>query len=198
MKFSVSALQPRKVLEAADEIYLFEENKDSLADYLIRFPDKTIVQRTSNIKAFPLLHLVEENSNLVFQVSNEEDCKTCMEQNIPYFYEFPVCDWETLNALAALKPQSIRITSPLTFQLRDIKRKYDIPLRVCPLFRSRYGGITGLNPCNSFWVRPEDIALYEEYVDTFEFWGTYSKEQATYFDVYKSGSWPGNLNLCCQ
>ena len=46
------------------------------------------------------------------------------------------------------------------------------------------------------WIRPEDVKVYEEWIDVLEFITTDLKQEATLLNIYKdNGYWPGNLNL---
>ena len=70
-------------------------------------------------------------------------------------------------------------------------KKYNIPIRICPnlqiLQPNAKNGVIGN------WVRPEDIDVYEEYIDTFELWGESNFVKAS-IKIYKEeGKWDGDL-----
>ena len=57
-------------------------------------------------------------------------------------------------------------------------------------------GITKINVLSGTWIRPEDAeSAYGKYISAFEFNLTDLSEEATLLKVYKSGEWPGNLNI---
>lgn len=45
------------------------------------------------------------------------------------------------------------------------------------------------------WIRPEDIEVYGQYINTFEFISTALSEEAALLEIYQRGNWPGNLDL---
>ena len=87
------------------------------------------------------------------------------------------------------------LNAPLSFSLNKVKTITNIPIRMCPnlaydAYIPRKNGIYGT------WVRPEDINVYEAYVDTFEFIVDELGKESTLLHIYKdNGNWPGNLNL---
>ena len=65
-----------------------------------------------------------------------------------------------------------------------MKRRTDIPIRICPnVAYDSY--IPRLNGLKGMWVRPEDIGVYEEWVDTFEFVADTLDKEATLLHIYK-------------
>ena len=44
-------------------------------------------------------------------------------------------------------------------------------------------------------MRPEDVPIYEEFIDTLEFDVNDLKKERTLLKIYKEQYWPGNLNL---
>ena len=87
------------------------------------------------------------------------------------------------------------ITDGLCFYLEDIApilHSYGINVRVFPNICQRkflHG-----NDIKSFFIRAEDVKIYEPYVDIFEFWGEDNQQEA-YKNIYsKSKQWVGPLN----
>jgi hypothetical protein len=76
----------------------------------------------------------------------------------------------------------------------EVKR-LGIPIRAVPNiahdgYLPRADGICGQ------WIRPEDIDMYEEYVDAVEFGGVeLSKERALYRIYHDEKNWPGDINM---
>ena len=49
------------------------------------------------------------------------------------------------------------------------------------------------------FIRPEDVILYESYVECLEFEEVNNKQEETLLHVYKENqNWPGNLNILIQ
>jgi hypothetical protein len=50
-----------------------------------------------------------------------------------------------------------------------------------------------INPLAKFFIRPEDVSLYEDYVDLFEIYHQGDRTSVVY-EIYKQEQWLGNLN----
>ena len=100
-----------------------------------------------------------------------------------------------MNGVIAFDPCYIILAAPLCFDLKKVKAKTQIPIRLCPnlafdAYIPRANGICGS------WIRPEDVEIYEEWVDTLEFITDDLSKESTLFHIYAENKvWPGNLNL---
>ncbi len=107
---------------------------------------------------------------------------------------YPVTDWETFSGLKKLGVSDIYIDGPLGFQTKAIaKGKEDIKIRVSPTV-SPNASLTGSTP-QSFFIRPEDLNLYEGAIDIIDFKELESidREEAL-FTIYKRGTFNYNLS----
>lgn len=117
---------------------------------------------------------------------------------IPFFYTIhPTC----LGEVAALLDQGVSdiyVTDFLAFYMPEIKKlAKDTNIRVYPniaqspvmyeAFMSKEHDI------KKFFIRPEDIEQYEDYVDIIEFFGPLDKQDVL-MDIYKDGYWMGGLD----
>lgn len=121
--------------------------------------------------------------------------KICVEKNIKFYWAYPVFSWYELMGLIALEPCYITVGAPLSFNLKKIKDRTDIPLRICP--NLVYNGyIPRENGIYGTWVRPEDTYIYEHYIDVYDFFTNELSKEATLLHIYKDNkAWPGNLSL---
>lgn len=126
----------------------------------------------------------------------------------PYFYAFGLADADSLEKLVALcerKVSDVYITGELGFKMslaREIADRYQVNLRVVPNCPT----ISGFKPLvvskeealTSFWIRPEDLFKYEDYIDIVEFYAI-NNEQPTYYNIYfQDKKWEGNMSaLTC-
>jgi hypothetical protein len=119
----------------------------------------------------------------------------CNKRGIKFYWAYPVFSWYELQGLIALHPCYISLTAPLSFSLDKVKKKTQIPLRICPnlaydAYIPRRNGLYGT------WVRPEDIVVYEQYIDVCDFLTDDLNKESTLLHIYKDNkTWPGNLNL---
>lgn len=136
-----------------------------------------------------------EKVNFILCIHNLHLAKICTEKNIKFYWAYPVFSWYEFTGLVALNPCYITVGAPLSFSLKKIKNKTNIPLRICPnlaydAYIPRENGIYGT------WVRPEDIPTYEQYIDVCDFITDELSKEATLLHVYKENkTWPGNLFL---
>lgn len=109
-----------------------------------------------------------------------------------YIY-FPVVDWETFAYLRERKVSDIYIDGPLAFCGEKIKSlKGDIKIRISPTVSSNSALVTERKP-SSFFVRPEDLDLYQDIVDIIDFCTTLDTEEALY-KVYSRKQFVHNID----
>lgn len=119
--------------------------------------------------------------------------QTLREHNIPFFVLEKVNNWEKLNSFINQGVSEIYLTDELGFDIKaaaNLAHANNVKVRVFPnVYQSSslFGAeITG------FFIRPEDMFLYDEYVDTYEFWGPLQKQDVL-LKIYKSHKWLGPL-----
>lgn len=120
--------------------------------------------------------------------------KQLLEEGYNAFLAYPVTDWETFSELKKLGVSDIYIDGPLGFQAEAIaKEKGDIQIRVSPTM-SPNASLTGPSP-QSFFIRPEDLNLYEGVIDIIDFKELESidREEAL-FTIFKRGTFNYNLS----
>ena len=198
MKYCVSGRQSKGVIKKADQIKMKYNDKDRLIDYVEEFKDKTfILDIPAEVKDIDwnLMRAYAEKVDFMLCIKDLNLAKTCHEQDIKFYWNYPVFTWYELEGLIALEPVYIMLGAPLSFCLDKVKKKTEIPLRLCPnlaydAYIPRENGIYGA------WVRPEDVDTYGKWIDVFEFSIDDLGKEATLLHVYQdNGSWPGNLNL---
>ena len=85
------------------------------------------------------------------------------------------------------------IAAPLAFKLPEAKDS-GLRLRLIPNMGFT-DHIARANGIHGAWVRPEDIDIYNQYIDTFEFMSRNLQHERGLFDIYKKGEWNDDLNL---
>lgn len=205
MKFSIDGRQPFSVLKRAEEIKVVYKDKDRLMDFIEKIPNKNIVLEISpeveEVNIDELLMYKEKFAGFCVAIHRLNQFMLYRDNNIDWYWPYPVTTYYELQHLFRLHPTYILLGAPLTFDLEKIKEiaPEDVKFRMVvndaaprylntPMYRVNVDGS---------YVRPEDVNLYSDYIDTMEFeinYGDYKKEE-TLLDIYKSGIWPGNLNL---
>lgn len=121
--------------------------------------------------------------------------KDCKKNRIKYYWGFPITSYYELKGITDLGVCKVLIGAPLYFDLERVSM-YNKPIRLVANlcfndFIPREEGICGT------YIRPEDVPVYEKYVDVLEFYTKNDwKKEASLFKIYKQDrGWPGNLNL---
>lgn len=159
-----------------DRIKFFEVLKDE-------YPDFNFVLKLKDYKD----ELTQEVYKLI--VNSEKDLK--------YFFATNVSDFDTFWGIIGLKPTDIYIVQEMGFyakQCAEAAHEFGIKLRAFPnVAQSAWDETPGIS---KFFIRPEDVKIYEDYIDVFEFYGNSSHKADVYYEIYtkKDPYWFGNLN----
>ena len=199
MKYCVSSRLPNSTLKKADEIKVGQKDIDSLSDLLVHFPDKTFIIELYNgdIDWKKLKTLNSKNNIVLCLYKDYELLKIPEVSEFRYYYGYPITDWALLRTWANLNPTYVILGAPLCFDLQKYKKYYNIPVRLY-VNRASQDSLPKSEDMliKGPWVRPNDIPIYEEYVDVCEFITANLTEEETYLKIYQEDkNWPGNLRL---
>ena len=199
MKYTVHGRQSYSILQEADEIRVEWRDRERIMDFIERIPDKTILLEADVAQiiaddAWNYLTMIKEKMNLILVIKDLSTVPNVQRLGFKWFWAFPVSNWQEFRTVIALNPEYILLGGSLFFDLRNVKTKTSIPIRLCA-----NGGYDFYLPAESRlcfpWLRPNDVSVYEPYVDALEFYGDDLPQEATLLKVYKSQKWPGNLNF---
>ena len=109
-----------------------------------------------------------------------------------YMFTDLIGNWEVLQFILSLEPSEVYLTNILAFSLEDAKKVCkDVGIRLYANWaQSAWDDIPAIN---KFFIRPEDISFYEEFVSGIEFQGSYTIQEVC-FKVYTRQYWYGNLS----
>ena len=206
MKYCVSARQPYSVLELADEIIVNYSDKDKIFDFIEKLPDKSIILHYTpgDVLDISLWKMYDEKFKGGFCVAchSLSDVDLFNENGIKWYWPYPITSFYELQMVLRLGPSQIVLGAPLFFSLSVVSncapevKKRIVVNKAKPNYVpavGRFEAIVGQ------WVRPEDVAAYEPYIDVMEFdcVGEHPlKKEETLLHIYKENKfWPGNLNL---
>lgn len=201
MKYSISARQTNEALSLADEIMVQYKDRNTLLDYESKgLLDKDIViviPEEETELDWQFLSMINEKFNLTIRTSDFNIAHMALDNNIKYFWTYEVVNWYDLRALIDIGVSQIFISAPLTFDLAKVKQfcGENVKIRMyCNLAYENY--IPRVEGIRGSYVRPEDIPLYEQYVDVMEFYSTNLTSERMLLKIYKEDqTWPGNLSL---
>ena len=117
------------------------------------------------------------------------------ELKIPFFFMDFVRSWDMFHGFIKLGVSDLYIVEELGFELKvlgQIARASSISIRVfANVCQSSWNESDSLK---SFFIRPEDVSIYDQYVDVLEFFGEKQNQQEVMFKVYaKDKKWFGPL-----
>lgn len=200
MKYSLSSRQTSEYLKKCDEIRVMYNDRNIIFDCIEKYPDKQInltkyyIHKEdidwNEITTFNTL----TKGNFIFGVSFIDDLAECKKRNIKCYYLEPIRTFRELRGLKTLNVAYAIIDAPLFFQMDKVK-KIGVPIRVTANLAMREllpyaDGVPGP------WIRPEDVALYEDYIDIIEFGRTTLEEERALYRIYaEQHKWPGELGM---
>ena len=196
MLFSISYQSKMKKL--ADEIrcpynqlgLLFKFMKENPQKrYLIELPSS--VKQEEIDKAIKELEIIKDIVfDYTFSCHNLNSFKETRERGYQAFLDLPVTDWELFNDLIEQGASDIWIDGALGFQINTIARAKDnTKIRTVP----NYSAVIGNMQPSSFFIRPEDLAKYQEAIDVVFFREKEVSREEVCFTIYKRGNFIGNI-----
>lgn len=169
----------------------------TLEDFLEEYQDKSIVIDVTqtfeqlDAKLFKGLYEKYHNFKLIINFANEEHLKRVQEYELPFFFVNFVTTIDQLHGFLKYHPTDMYICEELGFSLDKIStllHSNNVKVRVMPnLCQSSFPETPSLL---TFFIRPEDIAVYSEFVDVFELISDEVHQQVIY-KIYKQGYWAG-------
>lgn len=198
--FCLQYYPSQKYLQEADELKIKYRPADrTLEEFLKTYQNKIIIIDVTNnfeeIDAKLLKELFNKYKNLkvIIDFCNKDHLLRVQQYEIPYFFINPVTTIDQLYGLISYHPTDMYICEELGFYLDKISailHKNNIKIRVFPnICQSSFIETPSLK---TFFIRPEDISIYANFVDVFELLIDKDKQQIL-FKIYKQEKWAGKL-----
>lgn len=122
------------------------------------------------------------------------------DNDIPFFFDSFAKDWDMVLGLLSLGVSDIYISGQIGFclhLLKDILENEgmeDVQIRaVCNAAQASFLHKEQDN-FKAFFIRPEDVEFYGQYIDVLEF-NNFSKSINTTYEIYKRGTWDADLEI---
>lgn len=202
MLFSVNYKSSRK--QEADEVRCPVNQLGLIFNFIKDNPDKRynikIFKHEENWnKAIEQIDIVKAiTPNYTVQCENVTHLRRLLLEGYNAYLRFPVADWESFTNLKELGVSDIYIDGPLGFQCNDIKSsKVEVKIRVSPTVSPNASLSNSANE-NTFFIRPEDLSLYEEVIDIIDFSETDQEKEDILFSIYKRGIFNFDLKELIQ
>lgn len=199
LRYCVSARQPKSVLKQADEIYVQYKDRDIIMDFVEEYPDKTIILDfpvgSENFELANWGMYSEKFENFYIALHNLTYAEAFNKSNIKWYWPYPITSYYELDGIIAAGASSVVVGMPLTHDMHDLRSTVPVPIRATAnLARPDY--LAAANPIIGFWIRPEDVDMYEGFIDCLDFHSTSLTEEAALLKIYKEKKeWMGNLNF---
>lgn len=174
------------------DIYKYNNMLDKLKDIFdtLAAEDKRIIVMYGKLDSILCDFLKSYNESYPISVILESPKYFEEIYPISYFYNLTVDNKEYYNDAVATEVSDIYVGGSLGFSMEHMRKPHEKNVRVTPCLPQT----NGLFPKhNSFFIRPEDINLYEDYIDTIDF--AFVDNGAILADVYISNKkWIGDLS----
>lgn len=112
---------------------------------------------------------------------------------VPYFTGHLIASFEELAYVLNFGVSEVYLVSDICFDLKRARRICDdhkVAIRAFPNVLQIANYLEG--DLRGFYISPQDVATYERYIDTLEFWGPPDKQEVL-LKIYQRGKWPGSL-----
>lgn len=200
MKLCLGARQERQYLDWADEIIFEYRDRNAIPDYIERYPGKIIIltcfwQDELDWEEIENYKILAQN-NFLLAINQISIALECIDREVRFYLAYPINSYDELTAVLALGSEYVRLGAPLFFDMDNIKRTFPMAkIRLIPNIAyddiyPRENGIAGT------WVHPEDIKMYEPYVDILEFQDADVRKERALIRIYwEDREWPGDLQM---
>lgn len=207
MKYAIRYYEGCRALNDADEIIIKYTKKTSkLLDYIkedIKENQRLIIDITLYEGNFiedgnlPIIDVAKTlHPSLAILTSNKDEyIEKYKERNIPFFFIDRVDSLDVMNYFIDCGVSDIYIANELGFYLGDIApyiHEKNVIIRVFPNVAQSI--IEETPVISKFFIRPDDIYLYEDLIDIFEFFGSLNR-QSVLMEIYKEETWSDILDL---
>lgn len=197
MKFSVNYQSKYKI--EADEIRCPINQLGTIFSFVKEHPEKRyniiLSKDIAYDKMIEQINFIKEIAeDYTIEGGNISIISGLIDSGYNAYLRFPVCDWESFNNIKGIGVSDIYIDGPLGFQIDAIaKGKDNIKIRFSPTVSPNANLSIKASNANAFFIRPEDIALYESALDIVDFKTEEQEKEDTLYQIYKRGTFNFNL-----
>lgn len=211
MKYCVPYFKAFKYMEEIDEIIIPYDEKDiNFIQSILKqenLKDKVLIIDVQDMAAFYenntmsiFLELQKQGYKIKLKFNEYDDesdlYQKLKENNLSFFFGLYVRHWDVFTHLIKMGVSDVYIIEELAFELNllgPVAHASNVSIRVfANIAQSSWDENHSIK---SFFIRPEDISIYEPYVDVIEFFGKTKEVQEVMIKVYAiKKKWIGDLN----
>lgn len=190
-----------KYMDEIDELEIRYNKKDvTLPDFLDKYSDKTIVisniNNVEDVERMKLLYGKYPHLKLKIHFDDLEILNLVRQYGLPFFLSGMVTNWDTFYGVVKLNPTDIYLSNEIAFEMAaaaKIAHDKGIKVRVIPNYGQSAWEI--MPDMLKFFIRPDDIEEYEDYVDIFEIYYEKDFQLSILYEIYTDKrDWSGFLN----
>lgn len=208
MKYCINYYKNFRHIDKIDEI-IFDCNKKFLDKSFIEFVKDNIKQEqrvilsmvndaevvTMMLPIVNKLKEVHENYAIRTDIASAVNFQL-KDKGYKFFLVERCTDFDQVFSAIKYGSTDVYVTDQLGFNLMDVgtyAHEHNVKVRVLPnVAQSSIGILSQFPPENKFFIRPEDVDVYEPYVDVFELFGPEDKLSVTY-EIYQEKEWRGPI-----
>lgn len=141
-----------------------------------------------------LVAIYEKGYNIAIILPDNYYVNQLHDKHIPFYFEDLIFTWDQLIATIDSGVTDVFISGELGFDLERIKKIFpNVSLR-CYANISQAGSSWFYGDgFKDFYIRPEDVDFYSNYIDVIEFYNSVEQQNILYEIYFKDKEWNGNL-----
>lgn len=136
----------------------------------------------------------EKGYNIAIILPDKYYSTELKEHNIPFYFEDSAFTWDQLRGMVSLGVSDIFISGELGFDLERIRWYADLNNVKIRCYVNIAQSMWKLGDgFKDFYIRPEDIDFYSNYIDIAEFYDSVNNQNVLYEVYFHDKEWNGNL-----
>lgn len=200
MKYCFDYVSGGNWLKADELVFKYTENNPNLIKKMESMEDKyRIIIDISGFEGGDVDYEVinaamEKHPNSALKLLSTQLPHMQLEEGKAFFLNAYCSSYDKLDYCLSLDVSDVYVTDELAFDIVNVYKickSKKVKIRVFPNVAQNSSPIEP--SVTSFFIRPEDKKLYEDYVDVFEFYGKSDRQEVLY-DIYEQEQWNGKVN----
>ena len=206
MKYCMRFYTGCRNLNNVNEIILKYNHKTTeIIEYVKKYDqEQRIILNAAGLDALSLLASkdifiavkeIHPNAALLLSFNHKNTLDSIKEWGIDFFFMELVDSWDKLNSYIKLGVSDVYIGNEFAFSITSIGKychDHNVKVRAYVNVAQSSSTMGNMDTITSFFIRPEDIEYYDDYLDVTEFFGPVEKQDVLY-EIYTKGKWLGNL-----
>lgn len=124
------------------------------------------------------------------------DIMECIKEKLiaPYFFGLYVSSFDELQYMFTLGVSEVYLVEDICFDLlraNGLCKQHEVSIRAFPNIAQ--ASVKSTPALKKFFIRPEDVEIYSEVIDTLEFYAEDPARQDILYKIYSRGKWFGDL-----